>query len=478
MAADLGKALNPQGQPDFERVQGVKEAFSSSTPIPDASGLISPITHIQGYQYVISELEADRNCTIFYEWFSNITGTQALVTYSETFTTGSGLRLIWKSVAGPFLRVTITNASGVNMTRFWHRLRLTNQPILSQDIVDVITRLTAVQTEVDAEALAGRTNETAEHTSTRATVESVGEELELNETAEHTSTRLTITTKSNEEQAKLDILEASLASMELDLEAINTNITTEGDQIQAKLDTIEASLTAIEANDDANTTDIRNTVESVGEEIELNLLAIESDVEANTTQLVAVNSELDAQTALLTTIDADTGSIDTKLTTTNSSLSTINSTISSDGTLTRTQIDLVRTTLDGKITSDGTLTRTQIDLVTTQLVAVNAELDTQTALLQGISASAATATTTAPALNATTSTTIKAASTNFIGLSISNGSTESVWIKFQTASVDNLKQGIYLKPNAFYEMPLGQKYTGEISAIANAGTPTINVVVY
>lgn len=91
---------------------------------------------------------------------------------------------------------------------------------------------------------------------------------------------------------------------------------------------------------------------------------------------------------------------------------------------------------------------------------------------------ASSSTLTTVALNSSTSTILKTASTDFIGFFVSNGSTEEVWIKLQAASVDNDKKGIYLRSGAFYEMPLGQKYTGEISAISNSGTPNVDVTVY
>lgn len=64
---------------------------------------------------------------------------------------------------------------------------------------DNILKLVDIKDEVNDEASA-----------TRSTIESVGEEIEANNTAEHTSTRATITTKSDEEQVKLDDIDASI----------------------------------------------------------------------------------------------------------------------------------------------------------------------------------------------------------------------------------------------------------------------------
>jgi hypothetical protein len=91
---------------------------------------------------------------------------------------------------------------------------------------------------------------------------------------------------------------------------------------------------------------------------------------------------------------------------------------------------------------------------------------------------ASTATISRVALNASTSTILKTASTDFVGFFVSNSTTENIWLKFQAAATDNDKKGIYLKSKAFYEMPTGQRYTGEISAIADSGTPTVDVIYY
>ena len=90
----------------------------------------------------------------------------------------------------------------------------------------------------------------------------------------------------------------------------------------------------------------------------------------------------------------------------------------------------------------------------------------------------ATAATVDYALNASTSLKVKDASTTFIHCSISNDTTVGVWLKLQAASVDNVKTGIFIDRGDYWEMPIGALYTGEISAIAESGTPTINVTVY
>jgi hypothetical protein len=106
------------------------------------------------------------------------------------------------------------------------------------------------------------------------------------------------------------------------------------------------------------------TVETVGEEIEANNTAEHA---ATRTQIdavaTAVTTEGGETQSILSTIDADTGSIDTKLTTTNSNLSTINSTISSDGALTRAEIDAEALAGRTNETSEHNATRATIESV-------------------------------------------------------------------------------------------------------------------
>lgn len=82
------------------------------------------------------------------------------------------------------------------------------------------------------------------------------------------------------------------------------------------------------------------------------------------------------------------------------------------------------------------------------------------------------------ALNATTSTTIASADSSRIFASVSNEGPQTVWIKLQAASVDNDKKGIRLPREGTWEMPMDNIYTGEISAIADTGTPNIFVTDY
>ena len=86
-------------------------------------------------------------------------------------------------------------------------------------------------------------------------------------------------------------------------------------------------------------------------------------------------------------------------------------------------------------------------------------------------------------LNATTSTVIATANPNRIYFYVDNNfSDKACFIKLQAASVDNDKKGIFLnekeKGDTRWEMPPDNIYTGEISAIADSGSPTVFVTEY
>lgn len=86
-------------------------------------------------------------------------------------------------------------------------------------------------------------------------------------------------------------------------------------------------------------------------------------------------------------------------------------------------------------------------------------------------------------LNATTSTTVLAANPNRIAFHINNDdATAGCWIKLQAASVDNDKKGIFLgkkaEPDGRWDMSPDNIYTGEVSAIAVSGTPSVYITEY
>lgn len=85
-------------------------------------------------------------------------------------------------------------------------------------------------------------------------------------------------------------------------------------------------------------------------------------------------------------------------------------------------------------------------------------------------------------LNAATTVVIAAANPDRTYLHINNNSNKDpVWIKLQPASIDNDKKGIFLsskdKPDGRWETG-DNIYTGEVSAIAEKGSPTIYVTEY
>jgi len=90
-------------------------------------------------------------------------------------------------------------------------------------------------------------------------------------------------------------------------------------------------------------------------------------------------------------------------------------------------------------------------------------------------------------LNSTTATKIADVNADRLTFHVnSNDENNAVWIKLQAASVDNDKKGIFLARNiaaagpgrSLYDMPTDNVYTGEISAISEAGTPTVYITEY
>jgi len=79
------------------------------------------------------------------------------------------------------------------------------------------------------------------------------------------------------------------------------------------------------------------------------------------------------------------------------------------------------------------------------------------------------------ALNSATSVKIADANSARINFTVSNPSSQDVWLKFQAAAIDNGKKGIFLFKRTIYEMPTDNIYTGEISAIAVSGGPVVSV---
>lgn len=81
-------------------------------------------------------------------------------------------------------------------------------------------------------------------------------------------------------------------------------------------------------------------------------------------------------------------------------------------------------------------------------------------------------------LNSTTSVKIADALDDRIIFIFSNPSGNQVWLKFQPTATDNDKKGIVVFGRSVYEMPIDNIYTGEISAIAQTGTPDVYVTEY
>ena len=84
------------------------------------------------------------------------------------------------------------------------------------------------------------------------------------------------------------------------------------------------------------------------------------------------------------------------------------------------------------------------------------------------------------ALNDTTSTKIADAkiSPPRLVFTVTNNSVKDIWLKLQAAATDNDKKGIFMPKGSYWEMPTDNIYSGEISAIADSGTPTVHVTEY
>ena len=87
------------------------------------------------------------------------------------------------------------------------------------------------------------------------------------------------------------------------------------------------------------------------------------------------------------------------------------------------------------------------------------------------------------ATNATTAVTIVPANADRIFFRIENLSNNAIWVKLQASSIDNNKVGIFIDKLAqtdqnSWQMPVDNIYTGEISVIAQTGTPVINYTEY
>jgi len=84
----------------------------------------------------------------------------------------------------------------------------------------------------------------------------------------------------------------------------------------------------------------------------------------------------------------------------------------------------------------------------------------------------------AVALNASTSTKIADAYATRIFFAITNNSNKDIFLKLQVATLDNVSNGIVVYRKSYWEMPVDNIYTGEVSAISDTGTPDVFVTEY
>lgn len=89
-----------------------------------------------------------------------------------------------------------------------------------------------------------------------------------------------------------------------------------------------------------------------------------------------------------------------------------------------------------------------------------------------------TATQAAVTINSSTSAKIVDLNLDRVYLRIDNVGNQGVHLKLQAAAVDNLKVGIYIPSDGFWEMPTDNIYTGEVSGIAASDGPTVHYTEY
>lgn len=86
-------------------------------------------------------------------------------------------------------------------------------------------------------------------------------------------------------------------------------------------------------------------------------------------------------------------------------------------------------------------------------------------------------------LNSATATVIATANEERLFFHVDNNfSDKAAWVRLYPAAQDDIKQGIFVngkeQGRTHWETPSSVMYTGEISAIAEEGTPTIYVTEY
>jgi hypothetical protein len=81
-------------------------------------------------------------------------------------------------------------------------------------------------------------------------------------------------------------------------------------------------------------------------------------------------------------------------------------------------------------------------------------------------------------LNTSTRTTVAPANSNRIALEISNNSNNKSIFLFKQASSITTGRGIKIAPNGIWWMDADNIYLGEVSAIADSGTPEVSYIEY
>lgn len=80
------------------------------------------------------------------------------------------------------------------------------------------------------------------------------------------------------------------------------------------------------------------------------------------------------------------------------------------------------------------------------------------------------------ALNSSTATSIVSANNERIFFSVSNSTSQDIWLQFEKEGT-GFENAIFMPKQSYWEMP-SNLYFGEIKAISVSGTPTVTILEY
>ena len=117
---------DPDGDYKNERVAGYLAAATTNTVISNGNSFTTGIMDLDSYTYFFTELYADQNITLTGEWFDDSIGTNVLRTFTFPYTSDLNLYSTGSTIISKYLRYTITNNSGFDLTIFHFRLKISD----------------------------------------------------------------------------------------------------------------------------------------------------------------------------------------------------------------------------------------------------------------------------------------------------------------------------------------------------------------